>query len=220
MGEALSKPLAFLKSFNGDLKTVSTATNARICSHCEQSGHNKRSCPFKGKKIRRCGKCEGVGHNSRTCPKEKRKSKQKTKVKVKVSKKKQQETGRKCGNCGKFGTGHNSRTCPKGKGKIPQPKGKKGKVSPPKTGSKKGKVSPPQRPVQKPQVRQEVLAQFPSQSNPDVTHEVRRGKDKVIYCTCPGWRMAKKRNGAPKDRKCWHLDRVEVMQADALAALS
>jgi hypothetical protein len=157
-----------------------------------------------------------VGHNSRTCTKKagKRKSKQKT------PKAKQETSGRKCGNCGKVGTGHNSRTCPKAaKGEVSPPKSKKGKVSPPKSKGKKvsppkGKKKAPKRPLQKPAVQQEVLASFPSQSSSDEFYEVRRGKDKVIYCTCPGWRKVKKRSG------CWHLDRVAALQAAALAALS
>ena len=50
-----------------------------------------------------------------------------------------------------------------------------------------------------------VLARYKSQSSPGLKHEVRRGGDNVIYCTCNGWKMARKRNGEPKARNCWHL---------------
>jgi len=50
-----------------------------------------------------------------------------------------------------------------------------------------------------------VLARYQSQSSPGLKHEVRRGGDGVVYCTCLGWKMARKRNGEPKARNCWHL---------------
>lgn len=42
-----------------------------------------------------------------------------------------------------------------------------------------------------------VLMSFESESSPDRMHEVRRGADGKIYCTCMGWRF---------HRSCWHLD--------------
>lgn len=107
---------------------MTTAT--RICSTCKGTGHNARTCPYKGKQIRRCGECDSLGHNSRTCPK-KRKSKQKQAAKVATSSKKAktskssvcahcgqkvptvsktETSGRVCSLCSK--AGHNSRTCP------------------------------------------------------------------------------------------------------------
>ena len=50
-----------------------------------------------------------------------------------------------------------------------------------------------------------VLARYQSQSSPGLKHEVRRGGDGVVYCTCLGWKMARRRNGEPKARNCWHL---------------
>ena len=46
-----------------------------------------------------------------------------------------------------------------------------------------------------------VLATFPSKSNPSKSHEVRLGKDGVVYCTCPAWRFQKL---TPSCRCCKH----------------
>ncbi len=46
------------------------------------------------------------------------------------------------------------------------------------------------------------LAKFESASTPCHFHEVRRGKDGNVYCTCPAWRFQRK---APEDRTCKHI---------------
>lgn len=43
----------------------------------------------------------------------------------------------------------------------------------------------------------QVLSYVPSSSNPSKSHEIRMGKDGVIYCTCIGWQNHK---------NCKHLD--------------
>ncbi len=48
-----------------------------------------------------------------------------------------------------------------------------------------------------------VLARFASKSNPSKSHEVRRGADGVVYCTCPSWRFQK---NSPSNRTCKHIE--------------
>jgi hypothetical protein len=42
----------------------------------------------------------------------------------------------------------------------------------------------------------EVLRKYPSDSNPGTYHNVTRGKDGVVYCTCWAWK---------RNRWCKHL---------------
>lgn len=49
----------------------------------------------------------------------------------------------------------------------------------------------------------EVLATFRSKSNRSVVHEVRRGDDGRIYCTCPAWIYQHSPKG--QRRPCWHV---------------
>ena len=44
----------------------------------------------------------------------------------------------------------------------------------------------------------QVLETYPSESSNKI-HEVRKGADGVVYCTCPGWRFHSK-------RWCKHLE--------------
>jgi len=46
----------------------------------------------------------------------------------------------------------------------------------------------------------EVLNTYESESKPGLMHEVRRGGDGVVYCTCPRWRLNQGR------KSCRHLD--------------
>lgn len=48
-----------------------------------------------------------------------------------------------------------------------------------------------------------VLARFASKSNPSKSHEVRRGADGVVYCTCPSWRF---QHNSPSNRTCKHIE--------------
>jgi hypothetical protein len=48
-----------------------------------------------------------------------------------------------------------------------------------------------------------VLSRFASKSNPSLSHEVRRGADGVVYCTCPSWRFQK---NSPSNRTCKHIE--------------
>lgn len=48
-----------------------------------------------------------------------------------------------------------------------------------------------------------VLARYASKSNPSKSHEVRRGKDGVVYCTCPSWRF---QHNSPSNRTCKHIE--------------
>lgn len=48
-----------------------------------------------------------------------------------------------------------------------------------------------------------VLARFASKSNPSKSHEVRLGKDGVVYCGCPSWRFQKNH---PSNRTCKHVE--------------
>ena len=48
-----------------------------------------------------------------------------------------------------------------------------------------------------------VLSRFASKSNPAVAHEVRRGADGNVYCTCPSWRFQK---NSPLNRTCKHIE--------------
>lgn len=47
----------------------------------------------------------------------------------------------------------------------------------------------------------DVLATYPSSSNPSITYSILKGGDQVIYCTCPGWRNTK---------NCKHLKAYHV----------
>lgn len=48
-----------------------------------------------------------------------------------------------------------------------------------------------------------VLSRYASKSNPSKSHEVRRGADGVVYCTCPSWRFQK---NSPSNRTCKHIE--------------
>lgn len=48
-----------------------------------------------------------------------------------------------------------------------------------------------------------VLASFPSASRPGSSHQVRRGADGVVYCTCPSWRF---QHNSPTNRTCKHIE--------------
>lgn len=48
-----------------------------------------------------------------------------------------------------------------------------------------------------------VLARNESSSRPGSFHEVRRGADGVVYCTCPSWRFQK---NSPSNRTCKHIE--------------
>ena len=48
----------------------------------------------------------------------------------------------------------------------------------------------------------QILATVPSTSNPEITYDICKGKDEVIYCTCPGWRNQRLGGG---HRTCKHL---------------
>lgn len=37
----------------------------------------------------------------------------------------------------------------------------------------------------------QILATYPSSSNPNVSYNIIKGADGVIYCSCPGWKMRK-----------------------------
>jgi hypothetical protein len=55
-----------------------------------------------------------------------------------------------------------------------------------------------------------LLAQVPSESNPNRKYDVRVGADGVVYCTCPSWRF----NRAPKaDRVCKHMTKLAARLA-------
>jgi hypothetical protein len=48
-----------------------------------------------------------------------------------------------------------------------------------------------------------VLARYASKSNPSKSHEVRRGADGVVWCSCPSWRFQK---NSPSNRTCKHIE--------------
>jgi len=53
----------------------------------------------------------------------------------------------------------------------------------------------------------ELVQSFPSSTILGDTHEVRRGRDGVLYCTCPRWRFQESR--APHRRvNCKHIRAV------------
>ena len=47
-----------------------------------------------------------------------------------------------------------------------------------------------------------LLASVPSKTNPDLSYEIRRGKDGVVYCSCPAW---KHQRLPVAHRSCKHL---------------
>lgn len=49
----------------------------------------------------------------------------------------------------------------------------------------------------------QVLASFESKSRPGSSHQVRRGADGVVYCTCPSWRF---QHNSPSNRTCTHIE--------------
>lgn len=52
-----------------------------------------------------------------------------------------------------------------------------------------------------------LVQSFPSRTSAGVTHDVRRGRDGVLYCTCPSWRFQESR--APHRRtNCRHIRAV------------
>jgi len=57
--------------------------------------------------------------------------------------------------------------------------------------------------MKKVKVERKVLAEFRSNSNPNIVHEVRIGSDGKMYCSCRGWRTHK---------HCWHLDKVKAKE--------
>ena len=107
--------------------TIAASASIRVCSKCNQPGHNARSCVTAYRKPvevlaskqstnvqqeliqkpgRKCGKCGGYAHDARTCISTQSSMKQTVKSPVMVEK-----TGRTCGKCGE--KGHNARTCTK-----------------------------------------------------------------------------------------------------------
>jgi hypothetical protein len=48
-----------------------------------------------------------------------------------------------------------------------------------------------------------VLARNESHSSPGHFHEVRRGADGNVYCTCPSWRFQR---NSPTNRTCKHIE--------------
>lgn len=48
-----------------------------------------------------------------------------------------------------------------------------------------------------------VLARNESNSKPGSYHEVRRGADGNVYCTCPSWRFQR---NSPLNRTCKHIE--------------
>ena len=48
-----------------------------------------------------------------------------------------------------------------------------------------------------------TLASFPSKSNPSISHTVSRGKDGVVYCSCPSWKF---QHNSPANRTCKHIE--------------
>jgi hypothetical protein len=66
-----------------------------------------------------------------------------------------------------------------------------------------------------------VLAVAPSKTNPSKSYEIRRGKDGVIYCTCPAWRYQRLKKG--ETRTCKHLAAFfarELSAAEPAAAVT
>lgn len=67
----------------------------------------------------------------------------------------------------------------------------------------------------------ELVERFPSSTVLGDTHEVRRGRDGVLFCTCPRWRY---QEGRPPHRRtnCKHiravLGRVDRAKREALQA--
>lgn len=50
----------------------------------------------------------------------------------------------------------------------------------------------------------DVLARYPSKSNPTKGYNVIHGGDGNIYCQCPAWKF--QRGKGPYGRRCKHLD--------------
>ena len=117
-----------------------------------------------------CGNCGVRGHNSRTCSEP-------------LLPKKSRCSGfdgegglSRCSNCHQLG--HNVRTCC-----SRAIKNRCKKNGEPKKVRSRGRT----------------LKTFGSSSVPGAFHEVRRGLDGKIYCTCGGWK---------RYRRCWHLEQV------------
>jgi hypothetical protein len=55
-----------------------------------------------------------------------------------------------------------------------------------------------------------VVGKFQSMTSPGKFYEIRRGKDGVVYCTCPAWKFQKKEYGQP--RTCKHLKSLMLGQ--------
>jgi hypothetical protein len=107
--------------------TIAASISTRVCSKCNQPGHNARSCvnAFRKQtetivvkqavevqqtpdtKSRKCSKCGGYAHDARRCISKQPTLKQNTKATVSAV----ENTGRTCGKCGQ--KGHNARTCSK-----------------------------------------------------------------------------------------------------------
>ncbi len=66
------------------------------------------------------------------------------------------------------------------------------------------------RPAEKFEARWKV-ASFPSQSHPGLTHDVWRGADGVLYCTCLGWRYQIDPPAARRD--CVHVKEARARLA-------
>ena len=50
----------------------------------------------------------------------------------------------------------------------------------------------------------QVLADYPSKSNPSKSYQILLGGDGEVYCICPAWRFQKGKG--PQGRRCKHLD--------------
>ncbi len=59
--------------------------------------------------------------------------------------------------------------------------------------------------------QRELLVEVASDSNPSKTYRIMRGKDGVVYCTCPRWTNTRK--------TCKHLKRESERNPEVKAAV-